>query len=76
MAVSTEPRHFLAAEGSKIESKGPSGWVVDGKLTITFKSQSGTGQPIVRQSNGSSELLVPLMFADNKPADFTVEMTW
>jgi len=68
--------YFLAAEGSKIESKGPNDWVVDGKLTITLKSQSGAGQPIVRQSNGSSELLVPLMFADNKPADFTVEMTW
>ena len=68
--------YLLAAEGSKIESKGPNDWLVDGKLTITLKSQSGTGQPIVRQSNGSSELLVPLAFSDNKPADFTVEMTW
>jgi hypothetical protein len=68
--------YFIAAQGSQIESKGPGQWVVDGKLLIGLKSQSGTGEPIVRQSNGTRQLLVPLTFGNGKASDFSVEMTW
>jgi mono/diheme cytochrome c family protein len=59
-----------AAVGNKIEA-GDAGWYkVDGiKVRITGAA------PIVRQSAGKSELLVPIRFADGK-AKFVQEFSW
>jgi hypothetical protein len=65
--------YFLAAQGEKIESKSPGEYLVDGKLTIKLKADSGVGQPIVRTSGDNKQLLVPI---NGKTSAFSVEMSW
>jgi hypothetical protein len=67
---SVEGLYFRAAVGNKIEA-GDAGWYkVDGlKVRITG------AEPVVRQSAGKSELLVPIRFADGK-AKFVQEFSW
>jgi mono/diheme cytochrome c family protein len=68
--------YFLAAEGRSLEPKSPGEWIADGKLTVRLANgSSGIGQPIVRESGGSKQLLIPVTF-NNGSADFTVEMSW
>jgi hypothetical protein len=62
--------YFRAAIGDKIEEKDGA-FIVDEKLKLKF-----TGvKPVVRNSDGKAELLVPLTFAGND-ARFVEEMTW
>jgi hypothetical protein len=62
--------YFRAAIGDKIEEKDGA-FIVDEKLKLKF-----TGvKPVVRNSGGKAELLVPLTFAGND-TKFIEEMTW
>ncbi|HZL35141.1 MAG TPA: PA14 domain-containing protein [Tepidisphaeraceae bacterium] len=66
--------YFLAAQGKQIEPKSPGEWVVDGKLTVRLaKGAAGLGQPAVRESAGSKQLLFPVT---NGTANFILEMQW
>jgi mono/diheme cytochrome c family protein len=65
---------FRAAVGSKIDTSSPDTFVVNGRLNLTFKLAAGA-KALVRQSNGQSELLVPVVFNGNE-AKFAVEMIW
>ncbi|MEW4529512.1 family 16 glycoside hydrolase [Maioricimonas sp. JC845] len=63
---------FRAATGSEIEP-GPDGtYVVDGVLRIRV---SGGGEPMLRESAGHRELLVPVQF-DGDTAELTQEILW
>ena len=67
--------YFLAAAGKAITAKSPGVWDVDGgKLTVTLKSADKLA-PVVRDSNGEKQLLVPVQFKDGA-ASFDVEMSW
>jgi hypothetical protein len=62
--------YFRAAIGDKIKEKDGA-FVIDDRLTLKF-----TGvKPVVRNSDGKAELLVPLTFAGDG-AKFVEEMTW
>ncbi|MDB5333443.1 MAG: hypothetical protein JWP03_4594 [Phycisphaerales bacterium] len=68
--------YFLAAEGRTLEPKSPGEWVADGKITVRLApNAAGVGQPVIRESNGSKQLLLPVTF-NNGTASFTVEMSW
>lgn len=64
---------FRAAQGSRIEAKA-GGFVVDGNLTLKLGA-SGGAQPVVRELNGQSELLVPVKFEGNE-ARIVEELIW
>lgn len=66
--------YFEAAAGKSIEQKSPGIWVVDGKLTIRI-DQADKLQPMVRESDGQKQLLVPVRFNDGAAA-LEVEMSW
>jgi hypothetical protein len=61
-AKPTDRLYYRAAVGDKIEKTGER-YVVDGKLSLKLTS---AGQPIIRQSGGKTELLVPIVFDGNK----------
>ncbi len=61
---------FRAAVGSKIEPTGGGWYKIDG-----LKVRIDGATPVVRQSNGRAELLVPLRLADGK-AKFSEEFSW
>ena len=68
---------FRAAVGDVIESKDD-GYVVDDKLTFSFKSPSGVN-PFVREVDGKKELLVPIQLAksgNQQALELSVEMKW
>lgn len=68
--------YFLAAQGAQIAVKSPGEWVVDGKMTIHLFDQAvGIGQPVIRDSGGIKQLLIPISF-NNGAASFNVEMSW
>ena len=62
--------YFRAAIGDKIQEKDGA-FIVDEKLKLKFTG----AKPVVRNSGGKAELLVPLTFAGND-AKFVEEMTW
>ncbi|MBO0698964.1 MAG: c-type cytochrome [Zavarzinella sp.] len=61
---------FRAVTGSKIEAAGDGWFKVDG-----YKVRIEGAEPVVRQSAGKSELIVPIRFADGK-AKFVQEIAW
>jgi len=67
-----ENLYFRAAVGSKMEEKD-GGYAVDGRMTI--KLTNSGAKPVVRQSNGRSELLVPVVF-NLKNAQIVEEFLW
>lgn len=64
---------FLAAAGRKIEPASGGWFVLDGVLRI--RPASGGVPPIVRDSSGRKELLVPVKFLNNK-AEIVQEIEW
>lgn len=59
---SKEPFHglwFRAAVADKIEAKPDGSYLVDGRLVLRFQL-TGAGKPVVRKSQGKSELIIPL----------------
>ena len=62
--------YFRAAVGGKIAEKDGA-FIVDEKLKLKFTG----AKPVVRNSDGKSELLVPLAFTGNE-AKFTEELSW
>jgi len=67
--------YFIAASGHKIEPKSPGVWVVDdGRLIVTL-SPADKLKPLVRDSDGQRQLLVPIQFT-NGAASVDVEMSW
>jgi mono/diheme cytochrome c family protein len=73
LSVATPPKdlYFRAAVGDKIESLGQGWYRIDGwKMKI-----EGDATPLVRQSAGKKELLVPLHFTDGK-AQLSQEFVW
>lgn len=67
--------YFMAAAGHKIESTLPGVWVVDdGKLTVTL-SPADKLKPLVRDSDGHKQLLIPISFT-NGAVSFDEEMSW
>jgi mono/diheme cytochrome c family protein len=68
--------YFIAAQGKAIEPKSADEWVVDGKVTVRLSDKSvGTGKPVIRETAGGKQLLVPISF-DTGKASFNVEMSW
>ena len=64
---------FLAAAGSKVEGSAVAGdWKVDGKLTVRIDPRL---KPLVRDSAGVKELLVPVPPGDDARS-FEVEVSW
>jgi len=65
---------FRAWSGSKVEQQRGGVFLADGKVKLHFELPGG-GRPVVRQSVGVTELLVPVPFA-GKEARFVEEITW
>jgi hypothetical protein len=65
---------FRAWAGNKLEAKGNTSFLADGnvKLQLTLPADS---KPIVRQSNGRSELLVPIPLRGGA-TEFVEEINW
>ena len=62
---STNKLHFRAATGKEIQKLSDGRFGVDGKIFINLASEDGT-QPILRDSGGQKELLIPVKFKDGK----------
>jgi mono/diheme cytochrome c family protein len=62
--------YFRAAVGSKVERVGDGWFKVDG-----YRVRIDGAEPVVRQSGGKSELLVPIRVAGGK-AKFVQELAW
>jgi len=65
---------FRAAVGEKIEAQPDGMFIVNGKLNLKFTLAAGR-KPVVRQSNGQSELLVPVVF-NGREAEIVEELIW
>jgi len=64
--------YFRAAVGTKIEALGDGWYRVDGAYKVKLDSAAA---PLLRQSAGKTELLVPVRFADGK-AQIVQEFVW
>jgi mono/diheme cytochrome c family protein len=68
--------YFLAAQGKKIDQKTPGVWAIDdGKTTVTLTAKDATLEPVVRDSNGQKQLLVPIEFTSGT-ISFDEEIAW
>lgn len=68
--------YFLASEGKKIEPKSPGVWAIDGgKVTVTLTAKDAKLDPVIRDSNGQKQLLVPIEFT-NGAVSFDEEIAW
>jgi mono/diheme cytochrome c family protein len=67
-----EGLHFRAAVGSKIEALKDGWYRIDGAWRLKIETEAA---PLVRQSGGKTELLVPIRFTDSK-AKLVLEYTW
>jgi len=70
----TDQLWFRAWSGAKIEEQSGGVFIADGKLRLQFKLPTGS-KPLIRQSGGHSELLVPVRF-EGKTAQIVEEITW
>jgi len=70
----TDKLWFRAAVGSRIDAKANGEFWVDGKLALKF-DLVGAAKPVIRESGGQKELLVPIMFQDRE-ARILEEMIW
>jgi hypothetical protein len=59
-----EKLFFRAWVGAKIESHAEDSFLADGKISLKFQLD-GDVKPIIRQSEGQVELLVPVLFKGN-----------
>lgn len=64
---------FRALVAVSIESTGDGAYRIDGQWTM--KLSASAGQPVVRQSNGRAELLVPILAASGRET-VTQEFIW
>jgi len=65
---------FRAAVGSKIEAKANGKYWVDDKVALKF-GLAAAAKPVIRQSGGQAELLVPVVF-QNREARIVQEIVW
>jgi hypothetical protein len=65
---------FRAWTGSRIEEQGNGTFVADNKVKLRFELPA-SAKPVVRQSAGHAELLIPVQFV-GKQATFSEEITW
>jgi hypothetical protein len=65
---------FRAWTGAKIEPQTDGAFIAEGKIKLRFKWASDS-KPIVRQSNGKSELLVPVVL-NGSTAKIVEEIVW
>ena len=65
---------FRAWSGSKVEEQGGGVFLADGKVKLRFELPGGA-RPVLRQSGGGTELLVPIPFVGNE-ARIVEEITW
>jgi mono/diheme cytochrome c family protein len=63
---------FRAAVGEKIEAKGDDWFLVNGEWRVHIAAK---GAPVVRSSNGKSELIVPVVF-DEHQAEIRERFEW
>jgi mono/diheme cytochrome c family protein/cytochrome c553 len=66
--------YFRAAIGNKIERKDESTFVVDNKLNLKFSGLAGAN-PVMRQSAGRTELLIPIRFKKDR-AQIVEDIVW
>lgn len=67
--------YFMLAAGNRIDSKSPGVWSVDGgKLTVKL-APAEKFTPVVRDSDGHKQLLMPVQLT-NGHAAFDVEISW
>ena len=64
---------FRAWSGSSVEAKPDGSYLIDGKVRMKFSTTSAT--PVVRQSDGKSELLVPVNIAGGE-TKIVQEIVW
>jgi len=64
---------FRAWSGAKVEAQSDGSFLADGKVKLSFPT--GATKPIIRQSDGKSELLVPVAFSGNQ-AKIVEEVIW
>jgi hypothetical protein len=64
---------FRAWAGAKIKPQG-GGYLADGKVKLQF-TLSGEAKPLLRESGGHSELLVPITFS-GKEASIVEDINW
>jgi hypothetical protein len=67
-----EGLHFRAAVAGKIEPHKDGTYLVDGNRRLRIE---GDEKPLLRESGGKVELLVPVRFKDSKAA-FVIEYAW
>ncbi len=65
---------FRAWAGTKIEPQRDGSFLADGRIKLHFEL-AGAAKPAVRQSEGKSELLVPIVFQGKKAA-LVEELVW
>jgi mono/diheme cytochrome c family protein len=68
--------NFRAATGSKIEAlpEAAGTYAIDGERKIRIRT-TPTTQPVIRESNGKKELVVPLAFEDGR-CEIVEEIIW
>ena len=71
---SSENLWFRAWSGAKIEAQSDGSFLADGKVKLRFQP-TGATKPTIRQSEGKSELLVPIAF-DGNQAKIVEEVIW
>jgi mono/diheme cytochrome c family protein len=70
----TERLHFMLAAGDLIQQLDANSWIVNGRLQISLDSNPGL-DPVLRQSEGRQELLLPIPFNDGV-AQFETTIKW
>jgi hypothetical protein len=63
---------FRAAVGDRIEATGGSWYRINGEWRVRIES---TVAPVIRQSGGKQELMVPVRFGDGR-ARIVQEIVW
>jgi hypothetical protein len=70
----SEPLYFLAAAGVAIQAEGEGAWRVDGQWQVLVRGEMNL-TPILRQSNGRQELLLPVPLK-GEGATFETVIKW
>jgi mono/diheme cytochrome c family protein len=66
--------YFRGAVANKIEGNGENAFMADGKLNLKFSGLAGA-TPVIRQSGGHTELLIPIRFKEDR-AQIIEEIVW
>jgi hypothetical protein len=70
-----DPFWFRAWVGNLIEERPDGAFLADGKVELKFDPQPNDQKPVIRQSAGKAELLVPITF-NNLRASLVEHITW